>query len=150
MFEIHMYIYANVCCLSDLVTIETKCLRKKRRNEIYSLRISCLIHVATSYLACQSIRIWYSRIDHTLRNEMGQPAAYIKNPLERSKWAAIVEMTVFTKDGIEVQNLRQDNSALKELTDPLTNLYATKQMPWYTIYLKDINWFAGNKRKTSH
>ena len=81
---------------------------------------------------------------------MGQPAGYIKNPVQRSKWAAIVEMAVFTKDGIEVQNLRRDNSALKELTEPFTNLYATKQMPWYTIFLKDINWFAGNKRKTSH
>ena len=65
---------------------------------------------------------------------MGQPAGYDKNslsinpfweqttaepPLERSKWASIVEMTVFTKDGIEVQNLLRGKPALKQLTEPV-------------------------------
>ena len=54
---------------------------------------------------------------------MAQPAGYSKNllninpfwekassepPLEWSKWAAIFEMAVFAKDGIEVRNLQRN------------------------------------------
>ena len=66
---------------------------------------------------CRPIRILELK-DHTLRYDMAQPAEYSKNslninpfwekasaepPLEWSKWAAIMEMVIFAKDGIGVR-----------------------------------------------
>ena len=69
----------------------------------------------------QSFRIHYTHA-HTLRYDMAHPAGFSKNPLninpfwekassepplEWSKWAAIFEMAVFAKDGIEGRNLQR-------------------------------------------
>ena len=63
---------------------------------------------------------------------MAQPAGFSKNPLsinsfwekassepplEWSKWAAIFEMAVFAKDGIEVRNLQRNRPPLVEPTE---------------------------------
>ena len=65
---------------------------------------------------------------------MAQPAGYSKNPLninpfwektsaeppvEWSKWAAIVEMAVFAKDGVEVRNLLRAKPPLVEPPEPI-------------------------------
>ena len=64
---------------------------------------------------------------------MAQPANLLKNPLnispfwekasakpplEWSKWAALFEMAVFAKDGIEVRNLPRNKPPLVERTEP--------------------------------
>ena len=69
---------------------------------------------------------------------MPQSAGYSKNPLninpfwekasaeptlEWSKWAAILEMAVFAKDGIEVRNLLRNKT---ELIDPTVPILKTK------------------------
>ena len=63
-----------------------------------------------------------------------QPAGFSKNPLninpfwekassepplEWSKWAAIFEMAVFAKDGIEGRNLQRNKTPLVEPTEPI-------------------------------
>ena len=65
---------------------------------------------------------------------MAQPAEFSKNPLnispfwekalaepplEWSKWAALFEMAVFAKDGIEVRNLPRNKPPLAERTEPI-------------------------------
>ena len=65
---------------------------------------------------------------------MAQPAGYSKNPLNInpfwvkasaepplgwSKWAAILEMAVIAKDGIEVRNLLRAKPPLVEPTEPI-------------------------------
>ena len=65
---------------------------------------------------------------------MAQPAKLLKNPLnispfwekastepplEWSKWAALFEMAVFAKDGIEVRNLPRNKPPLVERTEPI-------------------------------
>ena len=65
---------------------------------------------------------------------MAQSAGYSKNPLnnnpfwertsaepplEWSKWAAILEMAVFAKDGIEIRNLLRARPTLVELAEPV-------------------------------
>ena len=81
----------------------------------------------------QSVRINYNHA-HTLRCDMAQPPGYSKNPLninpflekasaepplEWSNWAAIFEMAVFAKDGIEVRNLQRKKPPLVEPTEPI-------------------------------
>ena len=66
---------------------------------------------------------------------MAQPAGYSRNslninpfwekasvepPLEWSKWAAIMEMAIFAKDGIEVRNLLR---AQPTLVEPSESVY---------------------------
>ena len=68
---------------------------------------------------------------------MAQPAGYSKNPLninqfwerasaepplEWTKWAAILEMAVFAKDGIEIQNLLRARPTLVEPAEPVYEL----------------------------
>ena len=66
---------------------------------------------------------------------MAQPAAYQdprKNPpfwqkapgepLERSKWAAMMEMAVLAKDGIAVHNLNTTNPSVIDPTKPIKKL----------------------------
>ena len=72
---------------------------------------------------------------HTLRYDMAQQAGYSKNSLninpfwerasaepslEWTKWAAILEMAVFAKDGIEIRNLLR---AKPQPADPVEPLY---------------------------
>ena len=79
----------------------------------------------------QSVWIHYTHA-HTMRYDMAQSALYSKNPLninpfweknssepplEWSKWAAIFEMALFVKDGIEVRNLQRNK--LVELIEPI-------------------------------
>ena len=71
---------------------------------------------------------------------MTQPAGYSKNPLninpfwekvsvepplEWSKWAAILEMAVFAKDGIEVRNLLRARPSLVEPSEPIYKVEIT-------------------------
>ena len=71
---------------------------------------------------------------------MAQPAGYSKNPLniktfwekasaepplEWSKWAAIMEMAVFAKDGIEIRNLLRARPTLVEPAEPVFELEIT-------------------------
>ena len=71
---------------------------------------------------------------------MAQQAGYSKNPLninpfwekasaepplEWSKWAAIFEIAVFAKDGIEVRNLQGNKPALVEPTEPIYEIEIT-------------------------
>ena len=71
---------------------------------------------------------------------MAQSAGYSKNPLiinpfwerasaesplEWSKWAAILEMAVFAKDGIEIRNLLRARPTLVEPAEPVYELEIT-------------------------
>ena len=69
---------------------------------------------------------------------MAQPAAYqnpMKNPpfwqkasaepLERSKWAVMMEMAVLAKDGIEVHNLNTTNPPVNDPTETILKLELT-------------------------
>ena len=71
---------------------------------------------------------------------MAQPAGYSKNPLNInpfwekasvepplvwSKWAAILEMAVFAKDGIEVRNLLRARPQLVEPSEPVYEVEIT-------------------------
>ena len=71
---------------------------------------------------------------------MAQPAGFTQNllsidsfwerasvepPLECSKWAAIVEKTVFAKDGIEIRNILHDKLELVDLTEPVFEVEIT-------------------------
>ena len=40
-------------------------------------------------------------------------------PLEWSKWVALVELAVFTKDGIEIQNLLREKPPITVPTEPI-------------------------------
>ena len=68
---------------------------------------------------------------------MAQSAGYSKNslkinpfwerasaepPLEWSKWAAMLEMAVFAKDGIEIRNLLRPRPTLVEPAEPMYKL----------------------------
>ena len=46
-------------------------------------------------------------------------------PLEWSKWAAIFEIAVFARDGIEVRNLQGNKPALVEPTEPIYEIEIT-------------------------
>ena len=71
---------------------------------------------------------------------MAQSAGYSKNPLninpfwertsaepplEWSNWAAILEMAVFAKDGIEIRNLLSARPTLVELAEPVYEVEIT-------------------------
>ena len=71
---------------------------------------------------------------------MAQPAGYSKNllninplwekasaepPLEWSRWAAILEMAVFAKDGVEVRNLLRAKPPLVEPLEPIYKVEIT-------------------------
>ena len=73
-----------------------------------------------------------------MRYDIAQSAGYSKNPLninpfwlkasaeprlERSKWAAIFEMAVFAKDGVEVRNLQRNKP---QLVEPTEHIYEVK------------------------
>ena len=49
-------------------------------------------------------------------------------PLEWSKWAAILEMAVFAKDGIEVRNILRAKPALIEPAEPIYEVVITGEM----------------------
>ena len=62
---------------------------------------------------------WRSQQDTQKSNEY-QPIlakASCEPPLEWSKWAAIFDMAVFAKDGIEVRNLQRNRPPLVEPTE---------------------------------
>ena len=46
-------------------------------------------------------------------------------PLEWTKWAAILEMVVFAKDGIEIRNLLRARPTLVEPTEPVYEVEIT-------------------------
>ena len=95
------------------------------------LKNSCFYRTHIKDSVYQSVRIRYTHV-HTLRYDMAQPAGFSKNPLnspfwekalaepllEWSKWAAIFEMAVFAKDGIEVRNLQRNKPPLVEPIEP--------------------------------
>ena len=71
---------------------------------------------------------------------MAQPAGFTKNPLsiipfcekapaepplEWSKWAAIVEMAISTKDGIDVRNFLRDKLELVDPPEPVLEVETT-------------------------
>ena len=71
---------------------------------------------------------------------MAQPAVISKNPLninpfweralaepplEWTKWAAILEMAVFAKDGIEIKNLLRARPTLVEPAEPVYEIKIT-------------------------
>ena len=71
---------------------------------------------------------------------MAQPPGFLKNPLninpfwerasaepplEWTKWAAILEMAVFVKDGIEIQNLLRTRPQLIEPSKPVYEVEIT-------------------------
>ena len=71
---------------------------------------------------------------------MAQPSRFSKNPLninpfwerasaepplEWTKWAAILEMAVFAKDGIEIQNLLRTRPQLVEPSEPVYEVEIT-------------------------
>ena len=45
--------------------------------------------------------------------------ASAKSPLEWTKWAAILEMAVFAKDGIEIRNLLRSKLTLVDPVEPV-------------------------------
>ena len=74
---------------------------------------------------------------------MAQPAGYSKNPqninpfwdkasaeppLKCSKWAAILEMAVFAKDGIEIQNLLRAKPPQVEPSEPAYDFEITGEI----------------------
>ena len=78
--------------------------------------------------------------NHTSRYDMAQSSGYSKNPLninpfqekasvepplEWSKWAAILEMAVFAKEGIEVQTLLRARRSLVEPSEPVYEVERT-------------------------
>ena len=99
----------------------------------------------------------YSRVDHTERNDMAQPAGY-KNPLnipsfwqkasaepqlEWRKWVAMMEMAMFARGGIEVRNLIRRKTPVVEPTEKKISKskLAAKQRPKEAIEI------STNKRK---
>ena len=88
---------------------------------------------------------------------MAQQAGYSKNPLninpfwekasaepplEWSKWAAIFEVAVFTKDGIEVRNLQGNKPVLVEPTEPIYEIEVTGETE-----AQKKNWEVRNQTK---
>ena len=51
--------------------------------------------------------------------------ASAESPLERTKWAAILEMAVFAKDGIEIRNLLRTRPYLVEPSEPVYEVEIT-------------------------
>ena len=54
--------------------------------------------------------------------------ASAKPPLEWTKWAAILEMAVFAKDGIEIRNLLRALPQLVKLFEPVYEVDITGEM----------------------
>ena len=101
---------------------------------------------------------------------MAQPAGYSKNPLninqfwerasaepplEWTKWAAILEMAVFAKDGIEIRNLLRARPALAKPAEPVYELEiqdeteAQRKKREVRNQEKRVGWENQNKTRTS-
>ena len=96
------------------------------------LSTSCLTRLRLRLIVYRSIRIRELDI-HTHRYNIAQSAGYSKNPLninpfwekasveppfEWPKWAVILEMAVFAKDGIEVRKFLRARPPLVEPSKP--------------------------------
>ena len=95
-------------------------------NIVYQLVV--FTPLRSRFIVYRSVRI--RELDaHTQRYDMAQSTGYSKNPLninpywekasvepplEWSKWAAILELAVFAKDGIEIRNLLRASPLLVE------------------------------------
>ena len=119
-----------------LILIDTKnelCLNYGSELNYCCLSTSCSIPLRLRLTVYRSIRI--QELDnHTLQYDMAQPTGYSKKPLninpfwekasvepplEWSKWAAILKMAVFTKEGIEKRNLLRARPPLIEPSEPV-------------------------------
>ena len=138
--------YVNVCYNHTYgwsIDLERSSLKQRPNDrtdhELTLDQTSCFISLRVRITVCRSIRILELE-DHTLRYDMAHLAGYSKNPLtinsfwEKasvepplgwSKGAAIIEMAIIVKDGIEVRNLLRARPALVEPPEPVYEVEIT-------------------------
>ena len=116
----------------DTAACRLKSMRKSQ-TKIYVSEQQLFLSNSHKDYGYQSVRIHYNHA-HKLSYDMAQPTGYSKNPLnfdpfwektsaepplEWSKGAAIFEMAVTAKDGIEVINLQRNKPPLIESTESI-------------------------------